>query len=238
LRHQRIFGAYGRITAIAGGTATIKVTTHDGGFSASCSVTVTVPVTGVSLNKTSLDISAGNTDSIAAIISPEDATNKVVSWSSSNTAVATVDDTGNITAISSGIAVITVTTHDGAFTAICSVTVPITWTASYDSTVASTWFESAAYHKHVHSEYYLGKLSYTGEGVTQSYTEAAEHYEAAAKGKDKYAYYAIGKICFDGKGVQQDYTQAAQWFSQASKENVPYADYQLARMCDKGLGVD
>ncbi len=130
--------ADGRITAIAGGTATIKVTTHDGGFSASCSVTVTVPVTGVSLNKTSLDISAGNTDSIDAIISPEDATNKVVSWSSSNTAVATVDDTGNITAVSSGIAVITVTTHDGAFTAMCSVTVPITWTASYDSTVAST----------------------------------------------------------------------------------------------------
>ena len=83
----------------------------------------TIPVTGVTLNKTSLTLTVGGSERLTATVAPSDATDKSVTWTSSNTAVATVDAGGNITAVSAGTATITVTTADGAKTATCSVTV-------------------------------------------------------------------------------------------------------------------
>ncbi len=85
-----------------------------------------VNVTGVSLNKTSTTITVGNTETLTATISPSDATNKNVSWSSSNTSVATVSSSGVVTGKGPGIATITVTTADGAKKATCTVTVSTT----------------------------------------------------------------------------------------------------------------
>lgn len=82
-----------------------------------------VSVTGVSLNKSSLTLHDGDTYALKATVSPSDATNKDVTWSSSNSNVVSVDSTGKITANNSGNAVITVTTDDGGFTATCNVTV-------------------------------------------------------------------------------------------------------------------
>ena len=116
----------GVITAKAAGTATITVKTKDGGKTASCKVTVSassVPVTGVSLNKTSLSMTVGNTQTLTATITPSNATNKEVTWSSSNTSVATVSSSGVVTAKAAGTATITVKTKDGSKTAKCSVTV-------------------------------------------------------------------------------------------------------------------
>ena len=86
---------------------------------------VTVSVSGVSLNKTTAEISLGRTLQLNASISPSNATNKKVSWSSSNTSVATVSSSGLVTASSSntGSAVITVTTEDGSKTATCDISV-------------------------------------------------------------------------------------------------------------------
>lgn len=85
----------------------------------------TIPVTGITLNKTSLtgDIFLSSTTKINATVLPLNATNQNVSWSSSNSSVATVDNTGLVTFKSVGTAVITATTEDGGFSATCNVEV-------------------------------------------------------------------------------------------------------------------
>ena len=82
----------------------------------------TVAVTGVTLNKTSATLTVGGTETLTPTVAPGDATDKSVSWSSDNTAVATVAD-GVVTAVAAGTANITVTTTDGSKTATCAVTV-------------------------------------------------------------------------------------------------------------------
>ena len=82
-----------------------------------------VPVTGVSLNESSLLIKQNGTATLTATVSPANASNKSVSWSSDDPAVATADGNGKITAVAPGTATITVTTADGGKTATCLVTV-------------------------------------------------------------------------------------------------------------------
>lgn len=82
----------------------------------------TVHVTGVSLNKNSTSIEEGSTEQLTATVAPSNASDQSVSWSSSNTSVATVSN-GLVTAVSAGSANITATTMDGGYTATCAVTV-------------------------------------------------------------------------------------------------------------------
>ena len=112
----------GVVTAVAPGTATITVTTVDQSKTATCTVTVTVPVTGVTLNKTRTSLYVGDTETLTATVAPDNATNKAVTWTSSNPSVATVEN-GVVTAVAPGTAVITATTQDGNHTAACAVTV-------------------------------------------------------------------------------------------------------------------
>jgi uncharacterized protein YjdB/endonuclease I len=81
-----------------------------------------VAVTSVTLSPTTLALKVGQTSTLTATISPTNATNKAVTWSSSNTAIATVAN-GVVTAVAAGSATITVTTSDGGHTATCTVTV-------------------------------------------------------------------------------------------------------------------
>ena len=118
----------GKVTAVAEGTATITVTTADGGKTATCEVTVTqpaeTPVTSVTLDKTRLTLDVGGSDTLTATVKPDDATNKAVTWSTSDKNVATVDQNGNVKAVGAGKATITATTADGSGkTATCEVTV-------------------------------------------------------------------------------------------------------------------
>jgi parallel beta-helix repeat protein len=82
----------------------------------------TVSVSGVTLNKTSATLAVGATETLTATVAPSNATNKTVTWESSDIAVATVSG-GMVTAVSAGTADITVKTADGDFTAACTVTV-------------------------------------------------------------------------------------------------------------------
>lgn len=84
--------------------------------------TINHKVTGVSLSKTSTTITAGQTETLTATITPENASNKAVEWSTSDEKVATVNS-GKVTAVAPGTANITVTTQDGSKTASCTVTV-------------------------------------------------------------------------------------------------------------------
>ena len=114
----------GVVKGIKDGTTTITATTKDGGFKATCQVTVkSVAVTGVSLNKTSLSLTTGNTYTLTPTIEPSNASNKKVSWSTNNESVATVSSGGFIRAVGAGTATITATTEDGGFKATCVVTV-------------------------------------------------------------------------------------------------------------------
>ncbi len=114
----------GTVTAFVPGEATIIVTTLDGGKTAECIVTVeAVPVESVTLNKTTLDLFVEDEDKLTAVVSPANATNKAVTWSSSNESIATVDEDGTVIGIAVGEAIITVTTEDGNKTATCTVTV-------------------------------------------------------------------------------------------------------------------
>ena len=83
----------------------------------------TTLVSAVSLNKTELALTAGDTQTLTATITPDDANNKNVSWSSDKPSVATVDENGTVTAVAVGTANITVKTVDGEKTAVCAVTV-------------------------------------------------------------------------------------------------------------------
>lgn len=115
----------GNVTAVGAGSAVITVTAADGGWTASCNVTVSNPVTavtGVSLNKTSMTLLVGSSEQLTATVAPADADNRSVTWTSSNPAAVTVDGSGNVTAVGAGSAVITVTAADGGWTAACTVT--------------------------------------------------------------------------------------------------------------------
>ena len=92
-----------------------------------------INVTGISLNKTSDILKVGGTDTLAATIAPVNASNKNITWTSSNTKVATVNN-GVITAVSAGTTAITATTADKNKTATCSVTVTTTLTLTAPQT--------------------------------------------------------------------------------------------------------
>ena len=115
----------GKVSAYADGTATITCKTKDGGYTATCKVTVNTPVTGITLNKTSATINKGKTIQLKATIKPEDATNKGITWTSSNTSVATVSTAGKVTGKAKGTATITAKTKDGGYKATCKVTVKL-----------------------------------------------------------------------------------------------------------------
>lgn len=89
-------------------------------------VGATVAVTGVTLNKSATSLPVGATEALVATVSPSNAANKNVSWSSANTAVATVNGYGVVTATGPGSTTITVTTFDGNKTATCTVTTTVT----------------------------------------------------------------------------------------------------------------
>ena len=118
----------GVVTAVAAGTAIITATAaDDSGVKATCKITVTNPVvkvTKVTLNKTTASVVKGKTLTLKATVTPTNATNKNVTWRSSNTKIATVDGNGKVTAVAAGTATITCTAADGSRkSATCKITV-------------------------------------------------------------------------------------------------------------------
>ena len=132
--------AWANISGATGISYTTQATTMDmNGYQYRCVVTgnggsvtsdaatltvtaATVPVTGVTLNKTSTSLYVGDTETLTPTITPDNATNKNLTWSSDTPSVASVNN-GVVTAVAPGTATITATTVDGGFTATCTVTV-------------------------------------------------------------------------------------------------------------------
>ncbi len=114
----------GEIQGLSPGTTEIIAKAKDdNSVTGSTLVTVTQPVTGVSLNKTSISLEIGSSEKLTATVQPSNAFNKKVTWSSSANDVCTVSSDGQVTAVGEGEATVTVTTDDGNKTASCLVTV-------------------------------------------------------------------------------------------------------------------
>lgn len=130
---------FGKVTAKTYGTTTITATTAVGGFKDTCLVTVPIMVKGVNLNKHTAGYLVGDKEKLVATVSPSNATDKTVTWSSTNSAVASVDATGLVTAKSTGTATITVKTKDGGYKDTCAVTVATQLTAPVVNMVTTTY---------------------------------------------------------------------------------------------------
>ena len=117
----------GVVTAGGVGTSVITVRTVDGNFTDKCTVTVSqssyVPVEDITLNKESINIVKNNSEQLIATIIPSTATNKNVTWTSNDTSVATVSNTGLVTGVSSGSTYITATAQDNDYFVECTVNV-------------------------------------------------------------------------------------------------------------------
>lgn len=115
----------GLVTGKSTGTAVVTVRTVDGNYTASCIVQVKDDshVTGVSLDKTSASVETGKSIVLKASVSPKEAANKKVTWSSSSPDVASVDANGTVCAKKKGSSLVTVRTDEGGYTASCLVTV-------------------------------------------------------------------------------------------------------------------
>ena len=114
----------GVVTAKAAGTATITAKTSNN-LTATCKITVTKKVinpTSITLDKTNLELKEGETAALTAAVLPDNSTDKTITWSSSNTSIATVSSTGLVTAKEAGSAVISAKTVNN-LTASCTVNV-------------------------------------------------------------------------------------------------------------------
>ena len=130
----------GVVTGIAQGTVTITIKSSSGLVKTKAKVTVVQSPTGITLdkNKVALDMSGTKTTKLNAIIQPSNANrNTGITWNSSNTGVATVDQSGNVTAKANGTTTITATTQNG-YTAQCSITVITSITSLSVSPTSST----------------------------------------------------------------------------------------------------
>jgi len=110
----------GKVTALAEGT--VAITAKAGNVTATCTVTISTPiiaVTGISLDKTTLSLSVGENYTLTATVTPTNATDRAVTWTSSNNSIASVDNNGKVTAIAAG--TVTITAKAGNETATCTV---------------------------------------------------------------------------------------------------------------------
>ena len=166
-------------------------------------LTVTAPpvaATGVSLNTETLSLMTGDSETLVANVEPADATNKVVTWESSDTSVATVDENGKVTAVKEGSATITVRTADGGFTDTCTVTVDC---SHLSTTVVPA--EPSTCIEHGHAEYTVcndcGAVVAGSDAelplAPHNYVENAEeeYLVSAATCVDRAVYYESCSVC-------------------------------------------
>lgn len=113
---------FGKVSSVITGSATVVATTEDGGFTATCEITVTENAEGLSLNPKSLELKEFEQASLTATITPEDATDQTIVWSSNDEEVAAVAF-GIVTAKRPGKCTITASTLNGEFSDQCAVTV-------------------------------------------------------------------------------------------------------------------
>jgi fibronectin type 3 domain-containing protein len=169
-------------------------------------------VTGISLNKTSANLIAGSTLNLVPTLNPTNATNKNINWTSSNSSVAAVDNSGNINAVSAGTALITAATEDGGFEATCTVNViqaagvptdPLAVPVNYDR-IKISWSEVSGA---------AGYQVYSSDSVNGTYTsittiQSKEFYNSGLKTGTTYYYKVRAYKLVDDSTIYSDFTSS------------------------------
>ena len=153
----------GLVTAVAIGSTVIIATTTDGSnLQATCNITVKKPVENVTLNTTSAQIKPNATITLVPTVNPTDATNKNVTWSSSNTSIATVSNTGVVTGVAEGTATITaISVDDTTKKANCTIKV----SEEDDWKEIAKWAEQIAKNSSINSNSEKATVNLTGGGT-------------------------------------------------------------------------
>ena len=183
-------------------------------------------VTSVSLNESSISLEVGNSETLVANLTPTNATNQEVTWSSSNPLVATVSDTGEVYAEAEGTTVITVTTVNGGLTATCDVTVqsvtppsPVCITEQPQDAIiclgSSHTFEVVATGSDLHYQWYKDDYP-IGEAISPEYTINS------AQNSD----YAIYKVRVSGSvGDFVESTSVTLWVADPLPTDLIFTEY-------------
>lgn len=153
----------GLVSVVGSGSATITAQTQDGGFTATSAITGKVSVASVTVSPATATVNVGSTQQLTVAFTPAGATDKTGTWTSSNPSIATVDNTGLVTAVAAGSATITFTSHDGNKTSSSAITaqaVALGTTVSY----YSVWNTSYA----VDTEMGMGAENCTVNSINQA----------------------------------------------------------------------
>ena len=200
------------------------LTVNGGALTGDVTGTVIYKVTGVSLNKDSLSLEPGGSEALTATVTPDNATNKNVTWSSSAEGVATVDADGKVTAVDAGTAVITVTTEDGNKTATCTVTVEHDPAGAWSSDADGHWHACAACGD---------RLDYAG------HTRTVENEKKATCTEEGYTGDTVCSVC--GYVIEKGETEPATGHSFTSyvsnRDATCTEDGTETAACDNGCGA-
>lgn len=225
----------GKITAHEIGTSIITVTTEDGAKTAQCEVTVEIiHVNRITLNKSSLAIDVNESETLISTIDPANATNKNVSWKSGNNNIATVDSKGKVVGVNVGSTTVTVTTDDGAKTAVCDVFVTKSWlTLSSESFHTSGAGESFFIDVDASEDWYISsKPSWIT--ITPSGNMGVSSVEVSVLSYNGSPVYRSGDIIFKLNGRERTATFTVDQY------NFPYndGDYVKVQNSTRGDGID
>lgn len=183
--------ASGKVTGVKAGSATITATTEDGGKKATCAISVeandgTVHVTGISLDRPTATVKEGESITLIATVTPANAKNKNITWTTSSEAVASVDNNGKVTGVKAGNATITATTEDGGKKATCALSVKanmalsVTVDANHVSAISAVLAGKANLGSTVASDLKVGFQYSKSSGILPSNSTTVEATDADA----------------------------------------------------------
>lgn len=224
----------GNVTATGVGTCNIIATALDGsGVTGSSQLAVVdsiIPVTGVSISENSVQIEEGFIVTLAAFVSPSNASNKGVNWSSSNTSVATVNGSGMITANSRGTTIITVTTQDGSYSASCTLNVySVIWIKTF---IGSRAIWDPFINKELQREYiFFAKLETDDMNIVQ---QVAPHVEVTVSYQLRAMQNLSGTITLNLNPVDNN-TDAWEWADLGRHDLCSYIGIVDRDTNDQGL---
>ena len=227
--------ANGVVTAVAAGTATITATA--GGYGATCMITVEkreIAVIGITLSQSAVNLIEGESLALTATVFPEDATDKTVTWSTSDERIAAVDANGVVTAVAAGTAAITATAGDKE--AVCVVTVtrkeePLNGITSIDELSNETLYHiSLPHHSRGLASWAVAEggaamKSHADLGLTPDATDAKQQFAFISNdgGTTRYLYHAAEKMFVGKKGVLTEEPVDAILFKDGAYDNTFFA---------------